>query len=79
MSVIHGGRLDEAMAKFGGANKKWLDLSTGVNPVAYPMPEIDDRAWTQLPQNADIELLLSAARSAYGAPDDAKCAVGTGS
>ena len=79
MSVIHGGRLGEAVAKFGGTHKKWLDLSTGVNPVAFPMPEIDGRAWTQLPQNSDIEHLLSAAKSVYGAPDDAKCAVGAGS
>ena len=79
MSVIHGGRLDEAVAKFGGAHKKWLDLSTGINPVAYPMPEIEERAWTQLPQSSDIEHLLSVAKLAYGAPDDAKCAVGAGS
>jgi cobalamin biosynthetic protein CobC len=79
MSVIHGGRMDEAIAKYGGAKKKWLDLSTGINSVAYPMPDIDARSWAQLPQNSDIEKLLVAAKSAYGAPDAAKCAVGAGS
>ncbi len=79
MSVIHGGRLDEAVAKFGGAHKKWLDLSTGINPVAYPMPDIEESAWTQLPLSSDIEHLLSVAKLAYGAPEGAKCAVGAGS
>ena len=49
------------------------------NPVAYPMPEIDDHAWARLPQNSGIEQLLNAAKSAYGAPDDAIAAAGAGS
>ena len=28
----HGGGLDAAVAKFGGAREDWLDLSTGINP-----------------------------------------------
>lgn len=79
MSVIHGGRLDEAVAKFGGAHKKWLDLSTGINSAAYPMPEIDHRAWAQLPQQTEMEQLLNVAKSAYGATDEAKCVVAAGS
>ena len=32
----HGGNIDGAIARFGGAD--WIDLSTGINRVPYPMP-----------------------------------------
>ena len=36
----HGGGLDAAAAAFGGVREDWLDLSTGINPVAYPVGEV---------------------------------------
>ncbi|MGB7432288.1 MAG: threonine-phosphate decarboxylase, partial [Ahrensia sp.] len=30
--IQHGGGLDRAMARYGGARADWLDLSTGINP-----------------------------------------------
>ncbi|MCB1350091.1 MAG: threonine-phosphate decarboxylase, partial [Maritimibacter sp.] len=45
----HGGGLDDAVALHGGHREDWLDLSTGINPHAYPLPEIPARAWTALP------------------------------
>jgi cobalamin biosynthetic protein CobC len=35
----HGGRIDAAKALFPNAPEPWLDLSTGINPVAWSPPE----------------------------------------
>ena len=67
----HGGGLDAAMARWGGARDEWIDLSTGINPVATPhaMPPSD--AWTRLPDRAAERALEDAARIAYDVPEDA--------
>ncbi|MFS4439120.1 threonine-phosphate decarboxylase CobD [Paracoccaceae bacterium GXU_MW_L88] len=59
----HGGDLDRARALFGGAD--WLDLSTGINPVPYPLPALPSEAWTRLPHAADLAALEDTARAAY--------------
>ncbi len=67
----HGGDISRAMAEFGdGPGEAWLDLSTGIAPEPYPLPDISSAAWQQLPQAGDYARLLKAARSAYGATDD---------
>ena len=38
--AYHGGALDVAQALFPDARKPWLDLSTGINPDAYPLPSL---------------------------------------
>ncbi len=63
----HGGNLDWAMNRWGGEAAAWLDLSTGINPEPYPLPELDPRAWRALPTQADLLALCEAARGAYGA------------
>lgn len=55
-----------AMARWGGGPEEWIDLSTGINSSPYPLPEFDDRAWTDLPMRYDTELLRETARMAYG-------------
>jgi cobalamin biosynthetic protein CobC len=35
----HGGRLDEAVARYPTAPQPWLDLSTGINPHLWSPPE----------------------------------------
>lgn len=62
----HGGDLDRATARHGGAREAWLDLSTGINPEAFPLPPIPPDAWTALPRRAEMARLESAARTAYG-------------
>jgi cobalamin biosynthetic protein CobC len=57
----HGGNLDAAMTRHGGALDDWIDLSTGINPVPYPLPPIPPRAWTDLPRAADMVRLRTAA------------------
>ncbi|MFT4961495.1 MAG: cobalamin biosynthetic protein CobC, partial [Paracoccaceae bacterium] len=33
----HGGGLDGAMAQYSGTRSDWIDLSTGINPLPYPV------------------------------------------
>lgn len=61
----HGGNIDAAIARFGGPSADWIDLSTGINRVAYPLPPIPAQAWTMLPTRAATERLIAAARGAY--------------
>lgn len=62
----HGGNLNEAVKLFGRARMDWLDLSTGINPVPYPAPVLDDGIWHRLPE--PDPLLAAAAQAYYGAP-----------
>lgn len=65
----HGGDLSEAIRTYGGARSDWLDLSTGINPHAWPVPDqLERRMWTDLPSAADLAALLAAARAAYRVP-----------
>lgn len=59
----HGGNIDAAVARFGGVD--WIDLSTGINRVPYPVPAIPISDWTMLPTNAAKSAALTAARAAY--------------
>jgi len=61
----HGGNLDLAQQRFGGRAEDWIDLSTGINRLPYPVGEISARAWSALPSRAEIEALHQAARHAY--------------
>ena len=63
----HGGNLDAAMARFGGAAGDWIDLSTGINPRPYPIPDIPASSWAALPTEAELAGLREAAARAYGA------------
>jgi cobalamin biosynthetic protein CobC len=76
---IHGGRLDEAMVRFGGARADWIDLSTGINPWPWPVAEVAPQAWTRLPDAAAVEATTKAARRCYGTPADAVIIAGNGS
>ncbi|NYH07270.1 threonine-phosphate decarboxylase CobD [Pseudomonas moraviensis] len=61
----HGGRLRRAALEYGIAEEDWLDLSTGLAPWPFPVPEIPLRAWARLPENDDG--LEQAACDYYGA------------
>ncbi|MBR1126821.1 threonine-phosphate decarboxylase CobD [Bradyrhizobium iriomotense] len=61
----HGGNLDLAQQRFGGRAEDWIDLSTGINRVPYPVGEVSMRAWSALPSRAEIDALHQAARHAY--------------
>ena len=59
----HGGDLDSAIARFGGNRESWVDLSTGINPIPYPIPRLASDAWTALPDTAAFTRLEGAARA----------------
>jgi L-threonine-O-3-phosphate decarboxylase len=61
----HGGRLRAAARQQGIALHRWLDLSTGLNPNAWPVPALDPCCWARLPEDDDG--LEAAARDYYGA------------
>ncbi|WP_213304214.1 threonine-phosphate decarboxylase CobD [Paraburkholderia sacchari] len=65
--VPHGGNLGEAARRYGIARENWLDLSTGINPVGYPVPPVDPQAWLRLPDDDDDLEVIAAAH--YGAPE----------
>ena len=62
----HGGRLRQASHDYGIPLESWVDLSTGINPDAYPVPPIDPLAWLRLPEDNDG--LEAAAAAYYGNP-----------
>jgi cobalamin biosynthetic protein CobC len=69
--VAHGGDLRIARRRFPDAPGPWLDLSTGINPVAYPIPAVPPEAWARLPAVADEEALRVTAARRFGAGDPA--------
>ncbi len=76
--TVHGGRLAEARRLFPDAPGPIVDLSTGINPVAYPVPDLPAQAWTRLPEPSDLAALEAVAAAAYGArPQQVVAAPGT--
>jgi cobalamin biosynthetic protein CobC len=49
----HGGNLIEAAQRYAIPLNDWLDLSTGINPQPYPVPEVPASIWQRLPQIND--------------------------
>lgn len=67
----HGGGLDAAINRWGGTRSGWLDLSTGINPTPYPLPEFSAHSWGALPDKAAGQALLDAARTFWNVPEGA--------
>src|SRR5262245_44148363 len=63
----HGGRLRAARARYPAAPEPFIDLSTGINPLSYPIPDLPAEAWTRLPEPEEIAELEATAACAYGA------------
>ncbi|MBV4484309.1 threonine-phosphate decarboxylase CobD [Pseudomonas sp. SWRI153] len=61
----HGGRLRKAALDYGIAEADWLDLSSGLAPWPFAIPQIPLRAWARLPETDDG--LEQAACDYYGA------------
>ena len=67
----HGGGVDAAVRRYGGKREDWLDLSTGINPVAYPVPDFSAHDWGVLPDSDAQDALVQAARIFWQVPDGA--------
>ena len=63
---------------FPGAPEPFLDLSTGINPVPYPLPTFAPDCFTRLPEPEAETTLLSTAAAAYGAIDPSLLAAAPG-
>lgn len=61
----HGGNLSVAQSLYAHVEDAWVDLSTGINPDAYPVPAVPLELWSQLPKIDPV--LTAAAASYYGA------------
>jgi cobalamin biosynthesis protein CobC len=74
----HGGDLAAARRRFPGAPEPLIDLSTGINPHSYPLPQLSSEVFARLPEPAALERLAATAARAYGAsPDQVAAAPGT--
>lgn len=62
----HGGRLRDAAIRHNIPLHEWIDLSTGINPNGWPVPEVPAECWLRLPEQDDN--LPAAARSYYQNP-----------
>mgnify|MGYP006266878475 FL=1 len=76
--IAHGGRINAAQVLFPNAPAPWIDLSTGVNPCAYPIPEIVPQAWSRLPDDEAFSSIEDAARIRYNAPLQTRVVAGAG-
>ncbi len=61
----HGGDLTAIRNAFPQTQQPWIDLSTGINPQAYPIPEIDPRIWQHLPDTQSLGNLYQSAADYY--------------
>ncbi len=66
--AYHGGNLAVARRLFPEAPSPWIDLSTGVNPLPYPLPDLAPDLWARLPEPEQLAALEAAATRRYGAP-----------
>jgi cobalamin biosynthetic protein CobC len=75
----HGGDLTDAIAQYGGAPHAWIDLSTGINPTAWPVPDAPLlSSLHRLPSLSDEIVCLDAARMRYRIPSGAEAVAAPG-
>lgn len=68
----HGGRLGVARSLFPNVPQPWVDLSTGINPRAYPAPRASQRARNRLPEPIELARLEALAAVTFGVEDPAR-------
>ena len=68
----HGGRLALARELYPSAPTPWIDLSTGISPWAYPVPQLPPEDFRRLPDPAALLRLIEIARKAYRVPPTAE-------
>ena len=76
--IAHGGDLDAARERFPGAPEPWIDLSTGINPVPFPISVLPAKIWSRLPTRSEEEALLAAAAARYRARNSEMIAAAPG-
>jgi cobalamin biosynthetic protein CobC len=66
--LAHGGELAAARRLFPAAPEPFIDLSTGINPNPYPLPDLAGALFARLPETDALGMLAAVAAKAYGAP-----------
>jgi hypothetical protein len=69
LAIAHGGGLIAARVQFPDAPEPWIDLSTGINQMSYPVPSLSPVVFHRLPEPEDVRRLEAAAGRAYGVAD----------
>jgi cobalamin biosynthetic protein CobC len=64
-TVAHGGDLGEVRRRHPGAPQPWIDLSTGINPLPYPVADVPADAWSRLPSHEAEQTLIATAAARY--------------
>ncbi|MES9844997.1 MAG: threonine-phosphate decarboxylase CobD [Candidatus Sedimenticola sp. PURPLELP] len=49
----HGGNIRQVAQLYGRPVEEWLDLSTGINPWGWPVPDMPASVWRTLPEEQD--------------------------
>lgn len=76
--LLHGGALNFMQTEFPDAPTPWVDLSTGVNPWAYPIDGLAHAALQRLPtQKAGDACRMAMARAVGAAPESILLAPGS--
>ncbi len=76
--ILHGGRREAMREAYPAAPQPWIDLSTGINPIPYPIPTLPAECFTRLPDPEAATRLESIAAAAYHVPDPAMVAAAPG-
>src|SRR5689334_6938359 len=66
--LAHGGGVAAARRQFADAPEPFIDLSTGINPFSYPVPQLSTELFTRLPDPEALAKLASIAAQSYEAP-----------
>jgi cobalamin biosynthetic protein CobC len=66
--TTHGGAIDAAQRLFPKGPRPWIDLSTGINNVPYPVGPLPGSTWSRLPDDTELRRLEDAAGRRYGVP-----------
>ena len=74
----HGGDLGTIRRRYPQAPEPWIDLSTGINPVPYPVPELAPATWSRLPTRDQERALIEAAAARYGVRDPSRVVAAPG-
>ncbi len=69
--IYHGGDLAQIRARFPDAPEPWIDLSTGIDPIAWEVPPLAPEVWTRLPAPSEVARLEKVAARAFGVADPA--------
>lgn len=69
--LAHGGDLSAIRQHFPQAPEPWIDLSTGINPVPYPVVDLPKEIWSRLPTRQQEQALVEAVAARYGVGDPA--------